>query len=655
LGEPVSSNLRRNAMTAERTGWLRDGMVPAWPTLEASPAVLARAGKTAEGGATATRTLAELEERLKALRSAGVTLVFVGYYAGFGARAEKARMERALRVAELAKDQGLKVAAYVQTVGTIFYETFFAEEPRAKDWISTDDYGQHPTYGNQYWRYIPCINSADYLAYIEENVIRAVVEGGVDMIHFDNFSLRYDADSCKCEKCRQAFRQYLKRKYPKEDKRIERFGFSQMDFVEPPHYADSSRYARITELRDPVSQEWEDFRCESITRVLERFSAFARKIDPGIVVETNGDIPCYLKCSGMLKKHCDVSWMESRFYAPRITAEGNLMSHIRYLKMNRTTGNVTLVHADNPLEAAQSLAYNLNCFATIRAWTGPDATMRDYLRFYRENQPYFRDLEMVADVATLRSYRSLTYKRFTPQVSATMAEQTLIQCKVPFAMIFEEDLAHLDDYRVLLLPDVELLSDEAMGGIAAWVRNGGGLVFTGDTGRYDQWMRAREAPAFLDLFGIVRDGAAPQQRVECGSGRVVYMQELTPSLPVERTARVVSEVGVYQMPANWQELMDAVRWAARGSLTVQVDAPLTVTAEFLRQSTTGRYLIHLLNFREGHAAKSIGVTLNTDGKLATVNALSPETGEQEVRLDASGNTFTIPSLDTYLLVVCDTE
>src|SRR5581483_6990326 len=56
---------------------------------------------------------------------------------------------------------------YIQW-NTMMYETFFAEEPRAKDWIQRDQLGQPIllTYGyQQSYRYRPCFANQNYLDY----------------------------------------------------------------------------------------------------------------------------------------------------------------------------------------------------------------------------------------------------------------------------------------------------------------------------------------------------------------------------------------------------------------------------------------------------------------------------------------------------------
>ena len=93
-------------------------------------------------------------------------------YKGFGMAAEKPEMEDTKRVAAVAHRLGLKVDTYIQW-DTLMYETFFAEEPRAQNWVQRDQLGKPImlTYGyQQSYRYRPCFTNQEYLDYLKKIV-----------------------------------------------------------------------------------------------------------------------------------------------------------------------------------------------------------------------------------------------------------------------------------------------------------------------------------------------------------------------------------------------------------------------------------------------------------------------------------------------------
>jgi hypothetical protein len=143
----------------------------------------------------------------------------------------------------------------------MMYETFFAEEPRAKDWIQRDNDGRPIllTYGyQQSYRYRPCFSHQEYLDYLKKIVRYAIEEVKTDFIHFDNFDLNPEPESCHGAVCVQGFLDFLNSKYS-SDQRRERFGFENVDFVSPPQRNRQSPPERMEIIFDPAIQEWVDY------------------------------------------------------------------------------------------------------------------------------------------------------------------------------------------------------------------------------------------------------------------------------------------------------------------------------------------------------------------------------------------------------------
>jgi hypothetical protein len=80
------------------------------------------------------------------LRQAGVNLVITNLPKGFGLK------------------HGLRVGGYIGA--TMAYETFFREEPSAREWMQVDEFGR-PLYYNdaQTFRYAACRNNPGYDAF----------------------------------------------------------------------------------------------------------------------------------------------------------------------------------------------------------------------------------------------------------------------------------------------------------------------------------------------------------------------------------------------------------------------------------------------------------------------------------------------------------
>ena len=563
----------------------------------------------------------------------------------------------------------------------MMYETFLQENPKAKMWASVNQDGFIPRYGQQYFRWVPCVNQEDYLAYIEKIIKYAIEYVKTDLIHFDNFILWPEPYSCHCPVCREKFRQYLKDKYPTPEARKERFGFINLDFIEPPVFDLFNPPWALDVIRDPVLQEWIDFRVKSLSNAYMRFSNYVRNLNPNVAVAVNLNPPpggnsAFLRGGWppLLYPHGDVHWTEEPDH-PRIGEDGRLISRIRTFKIAQATGNAVFCYVrgensdSSKLMMAESMAYNSYVLGMIGG-VPPivDQYMEQYISFYKKNKEYFVNTESAAEVAVLRSYASLSYNNYSTHLSVILFEQTLIQARMPFDVIFDDHLKDLSKYKVLVLANVESLSNEQLDLIRDYVKAGGGLVATDETSAYDQWRRRRPSYGLADIFGIDPAKAPCEKTVRSvyGKGRVVYIPKIIPSVEPRddvdgrwRMRYRIIDNRYWHLPKNWKELVDAVEWTGQ-DLSLKVEAPLTVTAEFRRQEQPSRLLIHLINYNLKNQVDYINVTLREPkGKrVETIAILSPDDdAEKEEKIPFIAQKgevkFRIPKLKIYAISVIE--
>ena len=127
----------------------------------------------------------------------------------------------------------------------------------------------------QSFRYRPCFSNQEYIDYLKKIVRYAVVEVKTDFIHFDNFDLSPEPDSCHCNGCKTGFRKYLRTKYSPEQRK-ERFGFENVDYVNPPLWNRSNPPEKMNIIFDPAFQEWIDYRCQSMADALGQMADLIR-------------------------------------------------------------------------------------------------------------------------------------------------------------------------------------------------------------------------------------------------------------------------------------------------------------------------------------------------------------------------------------------
>jgi hypothetical protein len=657
--------------TVPRAHWIDNGIIDAGGTHEDYLFVVRRGGERLDARKSYERD--QSEETIRGLKDAGVEVFHTHLYKGFGMAAEMPEMQDTVRAAAFAHSLGMKVDTYIQW-NTMMYETFFAEVPRAKDWVQRDAAGRPImlTYGfQQSFRYRPCFKNQEYLDYLKKIVRFSIVEAKTDFIHFDNFDLNAEPDSCHCPWCVRGFRDHLRSKYTPEARR-ERFGFSNIDYVNPPEWNSSNQPTKMQIIFDPAIQEWIDFRCQLMADALHQMASYAKSLNKEVVIEVNPhgitggnraweaglDHARFLPLT-------QVFWTEEP-NVPGVQSDGRVVTKIRSYKLARTFNNVLFTYTDrDDLAIAECLAFNQTIgFGGIYPLSG---IMRKHIDFYRAHRELFHQTRDLADVAVLRSYASITYNQPRCQLSAILAEQALIEGATPFHIIFDQHLESLSPYKVLVLPDSECLSDAQIAAIRRFVESGGGLVVIGTSGLYDQWRRARVTPGLEGLVDVRPTARAYEEhaqrhpdeghemRKQVGGGRVFY-------LPALQFDGALPEFGAYfkvdnrywKKPANARQFLEGISWARNATPAVHVDGPKHVIANAVEQASNRMTAVHLVNYGHDGPAQRINIACRKPrgAETASVRLYGPEL-PAPVELSASlrddAATFIVPEVKVYAI------
>ncbi len=201
----------------------------------------------------------------------------------------------------------------------------------------------------------------------------------------------------------------------------------------------------------------------------------------------------------------------------------------------------------------------------------------------------------------------------------------LLESHIPFEVLSERQLERLADFDVLILPQVEALSDAQAEALRAWVQEGGRLLVTGEEASlYDERGNRRTDYALADLFGVTVDEADWQIYVrQTGAGRVLY----TPMNPFQEyfwAAAMWDETGAETDPAAVEanrRLFQEQLWPAlEAAPRLTVEAPARVI--FLPWQTADTLRVRVLNY-EGIAAGAPNPTPQDDLRMRLT--LPPET------------------------------
>lgn len=622
------------------------------------------------------------EELIRKLHLQGIEVYHTHLYKGFGMEAERDEMEQTRKAVEFAHSLGMKVDTYIQW-NSMMYETFFAEEPAAVNWIQRDVAGLPillPYGYGQSYRYRPCFANQNYLDYLKKVVRYAVVDVKTDFIHFDNFDLNAEPESCHCPACVSGFRNRLETKYAPAQLK-ERFGFSRIDFVNPPQWNTNNPPSAMKVVSDPAFQEWIDFRCQLMSDALQQIYDLVHSLNPQVALEIN--------CGGLTGEnhpwargtdHARLLKFTRSFWSeegddPILQKDGRLISRVRSYKLASAYSNVMMTYIqDNPLALGESLAFNQTL-----GYLGSDPlsdVTTNYVSFYLKNRDCFEGAESAATVAILRPYASLTYNNADVQLCTVLAEQTLIEKSIPFDLIFDRDLHDLHRYRVVILPHSECLSDEQFALLKGYVSAGGSLALIGRVAAYDEWRRIRIIPALRELglhdaaYGLqgladpaddvknALNAPAPMLKQQVGNGRVAYLPSLQfdgalpPSQPY---FSILNEF--WKLPRNWEELISLLTWAANGNIPLQLNAPAGVIADIREQKAQRRTFVHVLNYNAAEVPIQhdihVQVQLPSGPRPTKATVRAPESGSETaipVTPAASGISVSLPELRCYALL-----
>ena len=597
----------------QRPAWLkRDGIVMAgsWEPL------LFRVRRDGSSGYTPTAEQkaayvrehnAEMVARLKEL---GINFVMMHCYKGAGPAAERESMADAVRFARLCREAGLRVGVYNYS-GAFLWEPLFKEVPKAKDWVLLNADGSPRTYGSATYRYYWNRNHPGAQAFYRKIISFAVNEIRADLLHFDN----YIAGPGRDINSAQRFRQYLRDRFTAEQ--LRKAGIKDLDSVQPAMTGPPDNFLR---------RAWLDFSCQSLADSYTENSRYARTLRDDILIECNPGGPGSRirppVDHGRLLQGGEAFWDEGRQPGYR---NGRLHTRIHTYKVARRMDNMAFAYTINPLEMAESMAFNRDCLGCV-CWFeygkmvakpgSKDTVSRElapYVRFFHTRRDLLREARVVADVAVLRSFPSQVFADSKHAVLTGQVEESLIEDSTCFQIIYNQHLDDLSRYRVLILAGCISLSDWDIRHIERYVKAGGRLCIIGPAATHDEWMLPRRQPA---------------------------LDHLPPD-------------GIVHISQNGN-IIDAIRRACGDRLTLSIGARAGLCAELTEQ--TGRFLVHLVNYRSDSPAKNIVIRLRLPigSRVRSVTLANPEE-EHELPLPFDQQddvvTFTVHEVKVYQIAV----
>jgi hypothetical protein len=605
---------------------------------------------------------------IQRMADAGVKWGRLFFYKGFGLEYERPAMMQAKKVADQMHSLGMKVSLYMG--GTMFTETLYRELPEAKGWEQRDQWDRPVPYGSQTYRHYACPNEPKYREYLGKVIKVGVEEFKVDEFAFDNIMLQAEPHSCHCARCVAAFHTMLKRRYPTKEAAMRRFGLPDTDWLVPHDWGSETEPDSVTALNDPVLQEWVRFRCESLARYANDLYGAVKELDPKVAVLFNiKGVYSFNRywANGVYQPlfagKIDLMAFDTGGYDEHIDAQtGALISQIRSYKMARRleTGCEDAFANDVRATVHMSFGYQKPVAGLAAAPMGSGAfnTFTPMMEFFREyNDRYYTGVDNVADVAVLRTWASMAYSVSAAYVPTTLVEQVLIQYKVPWDLLFEEQMDRIGRYAAVIVAGQECLSDAQVAALLAYARGGGTLIVAGNTGQYNEWRETRGKSVL---------GAARSE----GKGRVVVIPSVMPATNNGRGAAAnddpepgfTSTRGAHMNPPQWvlpknaEEIYKAVVAGVPTGLSLVTEAPLTTVMELQRRAESQEVIAHFINFESKKRVGPFAVAVRKQFPVPvkSVTCFSPEK-DDPVKLEFTevGGVvkFSVPEMGVYSMVV----
>ncbi len=575
------------------------------------------------------------------IAEAGYRLAELHFLYGFGLKAEHEDVELTRQFVQHAHEFGLLVMGYFQFF-SIQEELFFLENPWARDCLQRDSKGGIRRY--DYDRPALCFSHPHVRQYYLDGIELGIKHCDLDGIRLDNDYYR----GCYCEICQVAFKEYLRTTYPPERARSV-FGLPTLEGVSLLPADENNLYRKS---RDPLWGAMVRFRQEQRQNMMRELSSHIRSLKSGAILGGNPAIARKLPESTRIHVYPpdlgethDLVCAENGRFPARVGDE--VRHQVLAYKWGQSGGykifashHITDPGADrsrwpNSKECALSMCEALCFGGHVPATTwglrmdGADGSMlyrrpeflqalRTVTEFLDRYGSLYREATCNAELGVYYNRESLISDESLCATARDAVVQILLQNQIPFQFVDRDSDVALAGIRVLIVPDVRLVSDEQLGRLTAQAEHGA-VILCGDACSHDEYFLPRN-PRALRVF---RDKPGVKW---LGSLNVSIEEALAHASPLLETLGQLHDGTV----------------RVEGSTFLGVD---TLTNE------AGEEIVHLLNYDN---TKPVDVVVRWKGVEKPVAVFSPEglgpVSEPLVTLENGWTTVSCKELDTYMVL-----
>lgn len=622
-------------------------------------------------------------DRYAALGASGIVLP---YAKGFGLQATQEELEFEKDVIHRIHVRGLKAGVYIR-VDTLIPELVKRDCPEVEDWVAVGMYGRRSFYSpQQTFRQRICYSHPGAVQWLEKLFTYAAKELKADYFHLDGFSVAcYPWDACRCVRCLETYRAWLKQRFadPKHRRRI--FGIVDFDEIEFPEFRPHAPLPAVLASAD--MQAWYLFQWERQVAFVRHVRRFTRQLSSEMALTANPGWVRVANAPRIIAQNVEamLPWLDMIFIEDVLHLSfrnGVVCSRIGALKAAQEYGLPVGHYHWSPeakkIEASLALSIaanggNVSCLGFSFRYLPHNSLGQEEKRrmahWAEAHYPLLGSTHPYGEIALVRHFPSLAWNGRHPWYSAMYLEQILVHMHVPWRMFDTISHDKLAQVQTVILPDVESVSDDELELLREWVRSGGRLFFTARTGTHDEFRRRRVRPAILswlsesdrprgaeDWFSWYEEDYYEMEeshgRIKeepwvrpCDKGRLGYWPQIGDENPRDLTNSWLKPEE-WTLPPEAPAIKKFLR-ELHGPFRFDVDGPASLLTNAAIHTESGEILLHLIQVDT--EAPPIDLVIRGEQDHKAVRILCPDVESPKLKRMPDG--LHVIGLHRYAIIV----